>query len=118
MAPPLTDAELDEIDARANAATEGPWEIDSARDVIGQMGDGDVYRHTVAFACDMLAAETVADEDIAFIVSARTDIPRLVAEVRELRALLSHVSSTGRLSLRDTNLVQNRLGDTHAEDPA
>jgi hypothetical protein len=73
---------LDAIEQRARAATEGPWEYDGrtlwGRDDIGR-----------------IKADT--PEDRAFTTAARTDVPALVARVRELeeenaklRLYLSH----------------------------
>ena len=57
---------LDEIEARANAATEGPWNVFVGR--IDHPG-----RSLVAVAYDV-----VCDEDADFIAHARTDVPALV----------------------------------------
>lgn len=63
---------LDEIEARANAATPGPWTPQTIR-----LYDG----------VD-LPDETVAQwqRDAVFIAHARTDVPALIARVRELEA--------------------------------
>lgn len=64
---------LDAIEQRARAATEGPWEYDGrtlwGRDDIGR-----------------IKADT--PEDRAFTTAARTDVPALVARVRELEEAL------------------------------
>lgn len=72
---------LDEIEARANAATEGPWEVEHhyargvGRYVVSEVhppvecegnGAGGVYR----------------SEDAEFIAHARTDVPALVSALR------------------------------------
>lgn len=63
--------DLDVIEQRANAATEGPWEYDGrtlwGRDDIGRI-------------------KAVTPEDRVFTAAARTDVPDLVARVRELEA--------------------------------
>lgn len=63
--------DLDAIEQRTRAATEGPWEYDGrtlwGRDDIGR-----------------IKADT--PEDRAFTTAARTDVPALVARVRELEA--------------------------------
>lgn len=74
----LTDEELDAIEARASAATEGPWVrrfIDSEGDYI-DAPDG----HVVAEATEW--------HDADFITRARADVPVLVAEGRTLRTAL------------------------------
>lgn len=61
---------LDKIEARANAATEGPWNVFVGR--IDHPG-----RSLVAVAYDV-----VCDEDADFIAHARTDVPALVEALR------------------------------------
>ena len=61
---------LNEIEARANAATEGPWNVFMGR--IDHPG-----RSLVAVAYDV-----GCDEDAEFIAHARTDVPALVAALR------------------------------------
>lgn len=73
--------DLDAIEARANAATPGPW---------NPTDDGYGDRGIVAPNRDVLGAAQNAccwrrDEDLAFVVAAREDVPALVAEVRRLR---------------------------------
>ncbi len=93
----MTPSELDAIQARADAATAGPWFSDYYP--AGPCG-AKVYREQIrrtypewVVACRPSAAlngpgkdarkQEVADA--AFIAHARTDIPALVAEVRRLR---------------------------------
>jgi len=90
----VTDIDLDAIEARANAATEGPWwrreghaEIDGQNyaEVLipGRVECGSYcYGGTSTIEGDRL------DADLAFIAHARTDVPALVAEVRRLRESL------------------------------
>ena len=84
------DAALAEIEARVNAATEGPWRVDN----VG------VYRQPVVSTEAAMGPErpyfriayfgTSGNRDISghhfddasFIASARTDVPRLVAALR------------------------------------
>jgi hypothetical protein len=89
---PLTDAELEQIERRSDAASKPPWRsFVEGRDHwggdnfirIGGMDDGepDMY---VSRAIDVgVVPATNADPD--FIAYARQDIPRLIAEVRRLR---------------------------------
>lgn len=78
----LTDDEIAEIGRRCDAATPGPWrsyiegrEQMSGSDFIQTAGE-DIY----------LSGATHADQD--FIAAARTDVPRLLAEILRLKALL------------------------------
>jgi hypothetical protein len=72
--------QLDEIEARANAATEGPWEaavyeygMQDGRIRVTSPSDSGLYN----------LAEDVLPADAAFIAHARTDIPALLDTVRE-----------------------------------
>lgn len=78
---------LDEIQARADAATEGPWGVDGA----AHPGPDDslvVYplEHggAVAYVQPLYA-------DAEFIAHARTDVPWLIEQVRKLDAALRAV---------------------------
>lgn len=91
--PPLSDAELDVIEARAAAASSAPWrDWIEARDnhcgddfiAIGDFDDSqpDMYvQHSIA--ARLVPAPAA---DLVFIAHARQDIPHLIAEVRRLRA--------------------------------
>lgn len=76
---------LAEIETRCAAATAGPWRswVEALEGAGGcdfiQTGGEDIY----------LKGATVADQD--FIAAARQDVPRLIAEVKELRARLGIV---------------------------
>lgn len=78
----LTDDDLGRIQRLCDAATQGPWKAyiedrdhESGSSFI-QTADNDIE----------LTGASIADYD--FIASARQDIPRLLAEVAKLRALL------------------------------
>jgi hypothetical protein len=83
----MTDADLAEIERRCLAATPGPWRSlvegrdhtsgDSMVGVGGARGE-DMY---VTIGGHPASA---ADQD--FIAGARQDVPRLIAEIRRLRA--------------------------------
>jgi hypothetical protein len=79
----LTPAELDEIQARVNKATEGPWEYSCG--IISQnvapfdsIVDLEDNYHPLGNYQTLILDESNA----AFIAHARTDIPRLLATVR------------------------------------
>lgn len=78
----MTPGEFAAIEARANAATQGPWAVERWEDFAGKPSyyvDG-VLRwreHLNTLSCE-------GDKDTAeFIAHAREDIPRLLAAVRE-----------------------------------
>ena len=96
MSDPLTEADLDAILARAENSLDGPWQsFVEGRDHFG--GDNfirtgglddampDMYVTLSYWNAEAPKAATPAVLD--FIASARQDVPRLVAEVRRLRAL-------------------------------
>jgi hypothetical protein len=83
---------LDEIEARAAAATPGPWTTDG----------WEIYQGTGAGIPDLMkwVGETCrADDydgsrnDAAFIAHARTDVPAMTAEIRRLRAQVAAVTA-------------------------
>ena len=79
---------LDEIERRANAATPGPWAVYEKPHPWGywtvQDADGkDVFDDGSAGA-EYGQTCGIADRD--FLVAARTDVPALIARVRELEA--------------------------------
>lgn len=74
--------DLDAIEARANAATEGPWEAvcDSSRpDVLTENRKGGYFDAGHLFGLDKYDNN---DADAEFIAHARTDIPALLTELR------------------------------------
>lgn len=73
--------DLGAIEARANAATPGPWGYDLNGYIAPDLGDE--WGGTVA---KVLGKGGQFDKDGEFIAHARTDIPALLAEVRRLRA--------------------------------
>lgn len=112
----MTEKEIEEIEARANAATPGPWMMDSGMKCLE---DGDShFQHVLAAGMDNPACgQGIADtyhspsitvpwdgevqtippthgkiEDARFIAHAREDVPKLIAESRRLSFLLSHLS--------------------------
>jgi len=85
----LTDR-LDEIEARADAATEGPWEWHP------YMGSGATLAKPNHPFHERNILKTTDDwppvaDDAEFIAHARTDIPALLAEVRRLQAAADRV---------------------------
>ena len=113
----MTDEELAKIEARANAATAGPWARDMYED--GEEGEGPhgvhpgsrgewvESRDVVSYAASdvgtvEIAAGCYTDADAAFIAAARADVPALVAEVRRLRSGIEsaqgHAALLGRVA--------------------
>jgi hypothetical protein len=93
---PMTDDELDAGERRAQAATPGPWvsyvegrDHDSGDSFILTAGP-DLYISYDEWPEDQRQAnEQRRANDMDFIAAARQDVPRLIAEVRRLRARLA-----------------------------
>ncbi|WP_053234675.1 hypothetical protein [Sandaracinus amylolyticus] len=86
MTDTLTETELDEIEHRCAAATPGPWTaFVEGRDHLA----GSSFIRTASDDIEMSGA---SDADYDFIAHARQDMPRLVAELRALRAALRESS--------------------------
>ncbi|WP_225248257.1 hypothetical protein [Mesorhizobium sp. J8] len=85
MTTSISELELQEMEARAAAAQPGPWKsLVEGRDFLS----GSNIILTGESGEDIeLSGATIADQD--FIAAARQDVPRLIAEVRTLRALLN-----------------------------
>lgn len=82
----MTEIDLEAIEARANAATEGPWIIKKSvmaeAEIVGNDGEA------VVQADGETGVASFELKDGEFIAHARTDIPALIAEVRRLRERL------------------------------
>lgn len=85
----MTEEEIQAIEARANAATEGPWEVRAlagypnecwAGPAIDAPGYSDFYTGYEG---------EISRPNAEFIAHARTDVPALVAEIRRLRSVNS-----------------------------
>ena len=86
----MNEQELQAIEERANAATLGEWGTVRASNDVRIWRDDCI----VAIFPDAMPYYTTAhnaDADAAFCVTARADVPALIAEVRSLRAKLDAV---------------------------
>ena len=82
----LSDTEILEIEVRANAARPAPWvSYIEGRDHRG----GSSFIMIANGELDDLEAPKLPDADQDFIAHARQDIPKLIEEVRRLRAELA-----------------------------
>jgi len=68
---------LDEIQARADQATAGPWEVDNDYDIMGRRPGLSPDPEM-----DPVIGHLERDEDDEFVIAARTDVPALVAALR------------------------------------
>jgi hypothetical protein len=94
----MTDEQIAEIEARASAATEGPWIPKHAK--TAYLADGTSEHEARSIATGETVAHvldsrdgTQRGRDLKFIAAARSDIPALVAEVRRMRGLLASLST-------------------------
>ena len=72
---------LDEIESRANAATEGPWKAEADPDEFpAVLGPVQVGRNVVTQS--WIAPDVNEQSDAEFIAHARTDVPALAAVAR------------------------------------
>jgi hypothetical protein len=93
----MADDELDEIEERAALATPGPWEARletrwgtggaSCID-LNPRGDEDAELYFAYAPLERVSPDPRLDADLDFVAHARTDVPRLVAEIRRLRGLI------------------------------
>lgn len=114
----LTDQQLDEIEARVNAATKGPWGVyvyggDSLIEIAADLEDtgcGYSARRTVCrfdeepLDNDPAHRDWTGEDDWAqvqadavFAAHARTDVDALLAEVRQLRTRVAELEEERRL---------------------
>jgi hypothetical protein len=112
MTQPLTEQQLDDIEARTNAATPGPWGVytfggDSLIEIAADLEDtgcGYRARRTIArfedepLDNDPAHSEWTAEEDwvqvradAAFVAHAPEDVRALLAEIRRLNAALTQI---------------------------
>lgn len=86
--PPLTDAELDEIQDRCNDAQCGPWEVFGTGKITAPIELGS--NHFEFVKTDWECCHTNEEKlkrvcNGKFIASARADVPRLLAEIKRLQ---------------------------------
>jgi hypothetical protein len=83
---------LDAIEARANAATEGPWTLEVSGWSGKRVDTLSSPSSTVIMGQDERGGASWSDDDDAeFIAHAREDVPALVKHVRELEAVVERV---------------------------
>jgi len=98
----LPEEELSAIERRVAAATPGPWiGWTESRHGIGGTSfvqlradseeDDEIYLTRSTGGSEVRGADAQTDADIEFIAGARQDVPRLVNEIRRLRAALERV---------------------------
>jgi len=87
----MTDEELNQLQALADAATPEPWKYadfrgdDTWLEIVGQDSDGGADDFDYAFDWTYLLHCENRYANAAFMANARSDVPALIAEVRRLR---------------------------------
>lgn len=77
----ISNSRLDEIMARCDAATPGPWKVMGVEDHI----IGNDFEEATRFGVKHCQwTHNTTKENAEFISESRTDIPDLIAEIREL----------------------------------
>jgi len=102
-----TTDQLAAIEARAEAATDGPWEthdgdVVQSYEIAVKTGEHSYEREGI------IPGEYVRENDAEFIARARTDIPTLLAMVREQRAAIERVKA---LHVREVLAVHEGYGE-------
>lgn len=88
MSRPLDSNEVDAIEARAKAATPGPWEWWTSNSW-RRLKQGSERHRSLSILEPITAVDgqtdiSVREEDMTFIAAARADVPALVAHIRTL----------------------------------
>lgn len=86
---------LDKIEARANAATEGPWEWEGKSDEMWPQGENSLMATggaepeyvLMAWGYDAYGITAECDADAEFIAHSRTDVPDMAAALRAVLKL-------------------------------
>lgn len=102
MSEPMTDERLAEIEARANAATPGPWPTPAEA--------GDPYDERIPVdheGCQVWPWGS--SDDMEFAYKARADVPDLIAEVRRLNVALTAAKALRRMHYEDYTRASDEL---------
>ncbi len=107
----ISEKNLREMEARKNAALTGPWKFSSSLDqrrghISSESAHADICYYTPDEP-QLHRGWKVAN--FTFIAHARADIPRLIAEVRELRAAVRDLADTLKL-LKVQAIINGRAG--------
>lgn len=102
----MTDARawLDEVDARTNVATDGPW----SRDRTYPLGHAGPYSISVR-SPQVTVSDGLAKGDAEFIAAARTDLPTATAALRAVLDLLDQADGEDEWSLVHTADIRTAI---------
>jgi hypothetical protein len=93
----MTQADLEAIQARVEAATPGPWEgrprlLHNGREISCEIV-GNIHPGWATPVCQLSPGFAWYENDKDFLTSARTDIPALLAEIEALRRACYHYAT-------------------------
>ncbi|QAU07226.1 hypothetical protein HOV03_gp87 [Gordonia phage Asapag] len=80
----MSELDLDAIEARAEAATPGPWHASKGGGSMGRDYPGNITSDETG---QIIFTQTGNSANTRFIAGARTDVPALIARVREIEGL-------------------------------
>lgn len=109
--------DLDAIEKRATAATQGPWSVEYCEDV-GPVGiRGSIQPGNPPWGPWILSIEACEtdspDADVEFMAAARTDVPALCAEVRRLRLQVEAYENV----FKEGQEAESQMVDVNRRDP-
>ena len=119
----MTPEELDAIEVRANAATPGPWEHGDDGPGGTYMGCGEVWTTGESVMGGSIAAPSgdlyprggySPRDDMAFIAAARSDVPALIAALREAWAERDDLFTRASIASGDARYLQAALDQVRA----
>jgi hypothetical protein len=108
----MTDAELEAIKVREQAASAGPWHVTRIRNGYSS-GAGDGFTHPALRGLRVPkrvyeVAPTQVENDVAYMAAAREDVPALLAEVARLRTTLLEIQEMA-LDTTDDASAESRV---------
>ncbi|MBS4195388.1 hypothetical protein [Lederbergia citri] len=109
----LSKEEIETIRKRAEAATEGPWfhtnyHVATKPEVHGGYPPNSA---SICETCDGEYIENYNKADAEFIAHARTDIPKLLAEIERLRSIIKDIRECSDIETAVSELTKVALGD-------
>ncbi len=90
MTKPMTSKRLQDIKARCEAATEGPWTMDkeAGADIIGNT---DII--ILEICCGIRTHATLREYNSVFITHARQDLPYCLDEIERLQGFIERIAT-------------------------
>lgn len=110
----LTKQQIEAIRKRAEAATEGPWEVEVLGEsdevyVFGKDGD------TCVYCIEFPYCKAIDVNNAKFIAHAREDIPKLLAEIDRLRSQLAENEEVLAGNCREFDKMEAEMYDAYTK---